>query len=92
MPDNLSLAAQVYFSQETLTKIKKAVNRRPAVIVGNRFSHSHYETLLSDCLDVPLLNGPSPSPQEERLFFKKTQIKTAKYALVPPGVSVDELL
>ena len=56
-PLNLSLAAQVYFSYETLGKITKAIAGRKAVLTGGPFSDSIYEQLISNFLNVPILRS-----------------------------------
>lgn len=56
-PCQLSLAAQVYFSYQTLEKISRAITSKSAVLIGGTYSHSAYELLISEYLGVPLLNS-----------------------------------
>lgn len=83
-PPNLSLAAQVYFSHETLMKIEKAVDGRRAVLIGSNFSDSLYELMISEYLNIPILGSirSGNEAKESKLFFANADITTAPYCLV----------
>jgi hypothetical protein len=96
-PNNLSLAAQVLFSYETLKRIEKAIDGRVAVLVpGCDRSHSkmEHEMLLSEYLNVPLLCSlqvPNDSPAQ-KAFFHRTGIAQQPHCIIPPGSTSQQLL
>lgn len=56
-PPNLSLAAQVFLSYETMAKIQKAVGSRRAVLLGGCYSEGSYENLISVHLNAPIMRS-----------------------------------
>lgn len=93
-PCQLSLAAQVYFSYQTLEKISRAVGSRSAVLIGGTYSHSAYELLISEYLGVPLLSSTRNGSQfeEDKLFFQKASIPVPAFSLIPPKTPFEELI
>jgi hypothetical protein len=96
-PNNLSLAAQVLFSYETLRRIERAIDGRVAVLVpGCDRGHSKmdYEMLLSEYLNVPLLCSLEMrnDRQEQKSFFLGAGFKDQPHCIIPPGTSSQDLL
>jgi hypothetical protein len=96
-PNNLSLAAQVLFSYESLKRIERAIDGRVAVLVpGCDRSHSkmEHEMLLSEYLNVPLLCSLEMrnDRQQQKAFFVGTGFKSQPHCIIPPGTSPSGLL